>query len=95
MPTPLYSKKFKKNYKKLKRSGRYNTNKLRKIMNKLGEGEVLEEKFGDHSLLGDWYGCRDCHVEGDWVLIYELGVSEDGNETITFHATGNHSNLFQ
>ena len=31
-----------------------------------------EEKFRDHDLTGDFKGCRECHVEPDWLLIYEV-----------------------
>lgn len=35
-------------------------------------------------------GHRDCHVRGDWVLIYRI----EGN-TITFERTGTHADLFE
>lgn len=32
----------------------------------------------------------DCHVEGDWVLIYEIEP-----DMLTLHATGAHRDLFK
>lgn len=63
-------------------------------MLKLIKSEALSQRHRDHALQGELKGYRDCHIEGDWVLIYELGFDEEGNETITFHSTDNHSNLF-
>lgn len=63
-------------------------------MSKLIDEEVLSPIHKDHPLQGEWENFRDCHVEGDWVLIYKLEKDEH-RETITFCATDNHSNLFE
>ncbi|MDP2691743.1 MAG: type II toxin-antitoxin system YafQ family toxin [bacterium] len=88
------TKRFRREVKRLKKSGRRDIRKLKAVMEKLIKKEELSLLKNDHELKGDWKGFRDCHIEGDWVLIYKLGVDEEGNETITFHATDNHSNLF-
>ena len=88
------TKQFRKDYERLKMSGRRDMGKLHLVLDQLIEGEPLAIQHNDHPLQGKLKGYRDCHIEGDWVLIYELGVDEEGNETITFHATDNHSNLF-
>ena len=44
----------------------------------LANQDPLPEKFRDHSLLGKYAGCRECHITPDWLLIYEI----DGNELI-------------
>jgi mRNA interferase YafQ len=64
-------------------------------MEMLIDGEVLEPIYKDHSLQGEWKDFRDCHIEGDWVLIYRLHKGQGGEEIITFCATDNHSNLFK
>lgn len=68
--------------------------KLRSVMDQLIDGTVLPQRHRDHALHGEWQGCRDCHIEGDWILVYELWKDATGNETTTFHATGNHEHLF-
>ena len=83
------SSRFRKDYKKLKKSGRYDLNKLHKVLRMIEKEEHLDEKYKDHSLEGEWKNCRDCHIEGDCVLIYE--ITED---CIIFHRTGTHSELF-
>ncbi|MFZ5472949.1 MAG: type II toxin-antitoxin system YafQ family toxin, partial [Pseudomonadota bacterium] len=44
----------------------------------------------DHPLKGDWADHRECHIGGDFLLIYRL----DGNAVI-FVRTGTHSDLFE
>lgn len=88
------TKRFRKDYAKLKKSGRKNIEKLNKVMKKLIDGELLAEMYRDHPLQGQWQDFRDCHVESDWILIYKIDQDKNGNETITFCATDNHSNLF-
>lgn len=89
------TRRFRKDYLKLKKSGRRNIQKLIDVMEKLINGERLDVIYKDHPLHGQWRDFRDCHVEGDWVLIYKLDEDEKGAETITFCATDNHSNLFE
>ncbi len=95
MRIPKISKQFRKDYAKLKKSGRRKIEKLHEIMKQLIRENKLHKQHKDHSLSGEWKGYRDCHIEGDWVLIYKLGFDENKKETITFHATDNHSNLFK
>lgn len=85
---------FRRDYKKMKQSKGEKIHKLRAMMDQLIGGTMLPQKYRDHALHGEWHGYRDCHIEGDWILMYELGVDVEGRETITFHATGNHEYLF-
>ena len=32
--------------------------------------KILEEKYRDHKLTGNYKGRRECHIESDWLLIY-------------------------
>jgi mRNA interferase YafQ len=49
----------------------------------------LAEKHRDHPLHGDYEGTRECHIQGDWLLVYE-----SNRKDITFFRTGTHSDLF-
>ena len=77
----------------MKRSGK-KIAKLHAAMSLLVDGKPLPQKYRDHALQGEWQHLRDFHVEGDWVLLYEFGTDAEGNESVTFHATGTHENLF-
>ena len=87
------TKRFRRDYKKMKRSGK-SIQKLQSVLLLLIDGNPLPPKYKDHALRGDMRRLRDCHIEGDWVLLYELGFDESGDETITFHATDTHENIF-
>ena len=82
--------KFQKDLKRAEKRG-YNIALLTEIIKKLAEGESLPEKNKDHALIGDYAGCRECHITPDWLLIYEI----DGGELILYLTrTGTHSDLF-
>lgn len=64
--------------------------KLKALVNVLISGENLNPKYRDHQLTGNWKGHRDCHIEPDWLLIYQI------NETnFILEATGSHAELFK
>lgn len=63
-------------------------------MQLLIRGIPLPVRYGDHALRGDWYPKRDCHIEGDWLLLYQFGVDDEGNELVIFLASDTHENLF-
>lgn len=82
--------KFQRDLKRAKRRG-YDISLLTEIIKKLAAGEPLSAKNRDHDLLGDYAGCRECHITPDWLLIYEI----DGNDLILYLTrTGTHSDLF-
>lgn len=86
-----FTNQFKKDLKLAKKQGK-DTNKLFGVIEKLANGESLEEKYRDHDLTGEYKGCRECHVEPDWLLIYE--VMED-MIILLLYRVGSHSDLFR
>ena len=89
MRTTFITKQFKKDYKKSAKSGR-NIQALDILMLQLIQEEVLEASYQDHALGGEWKNSRDCHIQGDFVLIYTL----DSKNGIYFERVGSHSELF-
>lgn len=55
----------------------------------------LGPEWKDHLLKGGWEGYRECHIGGDFLLIYKINdlVGEGGG--IVFTRAGTHSELFQ
>lgn len=49
----------------------------------------------DHKLKGRWDGYRECHVGGDFLLIYELNDSVKPCGWINFSRAGTHAELFR
>ena len=85
-----YSTAFKKGLKKLT----YQPKKIKAVhdvVQRLAAGEVLEEKYRDHKLSGDFQGRRECHVLPDLLLIYE---KDDDILILHCVAVGSHSELF-
>lgn len=82
-------KQFKKDVKKIQKRGK-DTEKLKILLKLLIEGNILPPEYKDHALLGNYNGCRDCHIEPDWLLIYRY-------EGMNLHLirTGSHSDLFR
>jgi mRNA interferase YafQ len=91
MLKPRYSRQFKKDIKKIEKSGDKDIEKLKSVMRKLVDGEWLESRYLDHPLAGNMKGHRDCHIEPDWILLYRM---DKDLQEITFVRTGSHSDLF-
>ena len=86
-----YEKGFTKDWQRLTHSGRYNMNTLKEVMLLLiANTGPLPLEWRDHELVGDWSGHRECHVGGDFLLIYRC----DGDK-IVFVRAGTHSELFE
>ena len=84
-----YTSQFKKDAKRIRKRGKDFT-KLKVVIDRLAAGEELEPRFRDHALVGNFRGARDCHIEPDWLLIYQI----DDDELILVR-TGSHSDLFK
>lgn len=85
-----YTSRFKKEYKLAKKRGR-DISLLRTVIDILAKGETLPEKYKDHPLVPNWIGYRECHIQGDWLLIYKY---KDNELILSLTATGTHSDLF-
>ena len=63
--------------------------KLKAVILLLLSDEPLPTKLKDHPLKGDWVGCRDLHIEPDWLLLYAINDTE-----LRLARTGTHADLF-
>jgi mRNA interferase YafQ len=82
------TKAFKRDIRKMVKRAK-NLEKLYAVIELLAEGARLPTKYRDHNLTGNWQGCRECHVEPDWLLIYEIN-----DNSLLLERTGSHSDLF-
>jgi mRNA interferase YafQ len=89
MRTIRRTSQFKRDVKQMQRRGK-DLGKLKKVLESLVKDEKLSHKYRDHVLVGQYKGTRECHIEPDWLLIYELAESE-----IVLIRTGSHSDLFR
>lgn len=82
---------FKRDLKKAQKQNK-NLDLLNKVLQQLADGIPLPEKNRDHALTGNYAGCRECHIQPDWLLIYE--IAED-TLFLCLTRTGSHSELFE
>ena len=80
---------MKRDVKLMKKRGK-NIQKLIDILDKLIMGESLPVKNHDHQLTGNLKDFRECHIEPDWLLMYQISDSE---LILTATATGSHADL--
>ncbi len=82
------STKFKKDYKLCQKRG-LNLALLQDAVNILRIPSPLLPKNKDHNLSGNYSGCRECHIQPDWLLIYRVSADE-----LYLVRTGSHADLF-
>ncbi|MEE1315008.1 MAG: type II toxin-antitoxin system YafQ family toxin [Faecalimonas sp.] len=85
-----YTTQFKKDYKLAMRRG-LDIQLLDDVIRRLASGEILDEKYKDHTLTGKWAGHRECHIQPDWLLVYYI---KKDVLVLTLSRTGTHSDLF-
>ena len=90
MLTIRYETTFKKDFKRIVKRG-YNIKLLENVIEMLANEQTLPEKYRDHSLIGDYADCRECHITPDWLLIYRISNAE---LILYLTRTGTHSDLF-
>ena len=84
------SGQFKKDLKLAQKRG-YDLDKIKSVITSLANGETLDAKYRDHLLTGNYSDFRECHIQPDWMLVYQI----QGERLIVFLArTGTHSDLF-
>jgi len=84
---PIATTAFKRDMKRLAARGK-DLSKLSIVVELLYSRQTLPPRCRDHPLTGDWRGYRDCHIEPDWVLIYQLDERD-----LRLMRTGSHSDL--
>ena len=86
-----FTNQFKKDFKLAKKQNK-DLNKLFDVVSILAEGGILEAKYRDHDLSGEYKGIRECHVEPDWLLVYEI---QNDVLVLILYRLGTHSELFK
>jgi mRNA interferase YafQ len=80
---------FKKDYKKLNAKEK---EALKSVIRELADGKTLDPQYQDHKLIGNYLGCRECHVKPDLLLIYKI---DNNILELALVRAGNHSKLFK
>ncbi len=85
-----YSKRFEKDMKRCKKRG-YNLSLVYGVIQLLSETGALPPTYHPHKLSGTLEGLWECHIQSDWLLIWE---QNDKELTLLFLQTGSHSDLY-
>ena len=90
MKTIKYSTQFKKDFKKY-RNNKKKVEKLLEVFRMLENEIELPPEYKAHKLIGNYKGCLECHVEGDFLLIW----IDENTGIIEVVRLGSHSELFE
>jgi mRNA interferase YafQ len=85
----VFTKKISRDLKRMISRGK-SRERFNDVLTQLAAGAPLPPKYKDHALKGKWAGCRDCHIEDDWVLIYRKSETE---LMLIAMRTGTHADL--
>ncbi|AZI55892.1 MULTISPECIES: type II toxin-antitoxin system RelE/ParE family toxin [Epilithonimonas] len=84
------SRKFQKDFKKALKRG-LKESLLKDVALLLEKSGNLPPKFKSHKLSGKYNGLWECHIQPDWLLIWD---QDEEVRLITLLRTGTHSDLF-
>lgn len=86
-----FTTQFKKDLKLAKKQNK-DIEKLFEVVELLANGEKLDFKYKDHDLSGNYKGTRECHIEPDWLFVYEY---QNDVLVLMLYRLGSHSELFK
>ena len=89
MLTIAYTSKMKRDVKRVMKRGK-DIAKLTAALTMLASEAQMPEKYKDHPLKGEMRGYRECHIEPDWLLVYQIVQDE-----LLLLASGTHADLFE
>ena len=84
----ILTTRFRRDLRRAARRGK-NEERLREVIERLVAGEPLEPRHRGHQLTGDMAHLWECHLEGDWLIVWY-----EDDTTVTLMRTGTHSDIF-
>ena len=86
-----YTKTFVKAWDRLNKAGKLDMSRIKEVMALIVANDgPLGAEWKDHELQGQWKGFRECHVGGDFLLVYQI----TDHDAVIFTDAGSHSDLF-
>ena len=79
---------FRRDLRRMARRGK-DIRKIQEITDRLVAGEPLDEHHRRHRLVGNWYPSWECHIEPNWLLVWD-----ESELTVTLLHTGTHADIF-
>lgn len=89
----VHFKKFTKSLKRLVRGGLKESvqKDIQVAINTLAAGKKLDAGYKDHQLHGELSAYRECHIQGDLLLVYQI---VDKELVLILIDIGSHNDLF-
>lgn len=85
-----FTRRMKRDAKAMKKRGK-DMKKLETVIDLLTDEKPLPPEYRDHQLTGNLSDFRECHIEPDWLLMYQIF---DDVLILSLTATGTHADLF-
>ena len=85
----VYTARMKRDARLMAKRGK-DMSKLINVLSILSSGKPLPRKNKDHQLSGNLRDFRECHIEPDWLLLYQIF---DDQLILSATATGTHADL--
>lgn len=63
---------------------------LKGVLEMLKNEQPIPDEYQPHMLKGDYKGCMECHIQGDFLLVW----FDDKSDIIDLVRLGSHSELF-
>jgi len=90
MKTLFLSGQYKKDYKRYKNNPK-KVEALKEVLRMLQNEQPIPAEYKPHMLLGQYKGCMECHIQGDFLLIW----FDEERDIIELVRLGTHSELFR
>ena len=86
----VYTNRMKKDAKLMQKRGK-DMSKLTNVLSLIASGNPLPVQYKDHALTGNLQDFRECYIESDWLLMYQI---YENTLILSATATGSHADLF-
>lgn len=86
----VYTGQFKRSLRRCVRRG-LDVKLLREVLYLLQQNGDLPEEYRPHKLLGKYRDCWECHIQPDWLLVWQ---KKDKELCLVLIDTGTHSDIF-
>ena len=86
----VYTHQFKRSLRRYVKRG-LDVLLLKEVVEVLRKGETLPAKYRAHRLSGKYANCWECHIQPDWLLLWEIN---DCELLLILLDTGSYADIF-